>query len=290
MARSVNIDNVTFSQMSLGKDSIVIKYDDSKADQTGEKTSPKNCYPNPIDARICMMTALGCYLSISDAAWSQDDRRTVFRTKNSKNGAASHKYCEKLKHLFKTEMKDVLAEFIRPDHANAHGFPKGSGTEATSGTTCPPPISSVSGRGEWSMGKVLDVYWTFAHAGDQYLGRILAGLDPNSGSFAIIPPHFKDGMGNEIVKKGMNLCFKKVLDTNARVNPNMQGILLRCLASMVHNFSKIMKLIEHEASNPLWQIPVFSDLELRKNLLELVTTEPSNVKCNSKRFWYPSTC
>ena len=95
MARSVNIDNMTFSQMSLGKDSMIIKYDDSKTDQTGEKTSPKNCYPNPFDVRVCLFTALGCYLAISDEAWSYGndrlDRLTVFRSKKAKSGSASHK-------------------------------------------------------------------------------------------------------------------------------------------------------------------------------------------------------
>ena len=41
MARSVNIDGFSFPQMSLGG-SIIIEYHDSKADQIGEKTVPKN--------------------------------------------------------------------------------------------------------------------------------------------------------------------------------------------------------------------------------------------------------
>jgi hypothetical protein len=42
--------------------------------------------------------------------------------------------------------------------------------EVTSGTTCPTPPSSVTRRGEWSLGKVFDIYWLFAEAGDFYLG------------------------------------------------------------------------------------------------------------------------
>ena len=36
MARSVNIDDMTFAQISLGTDSLVVEYCDSKADQKGE--------------------------------------------------------------------------------------------------------------------------------------------------------------------------------------------------------------------------------------------------------------
>ena len=53
----------------------------------------------------------------------------------------------------------------------------------TAGSTCPPPPSSVARCGEWSLGKVLGVYWLFAQAGDQYCGHILAVLDPMSAEF-----------------------------------------------------------------------------------------------------------
>ena len=49
MARSINIDNLRFNCLSIGKDSLVIKYWDTKKDKSGEKTSPKNCYGNPLD-------------------------------------------------------------------------------------------------------------------------------------------------------------------------------------------------------------------------------------------------
>ena len=54
----------------------------------------------------------------------------------------------------------------------------------------PPPIASIANRGDWSLGKVLDVYWQFAEAGDAYLGRCLCGLDPNHSTFSVLPPHW----------------------------------------------------------------------------------------------------
>jgi hypothetical protein len=71
----------------------------------------------------------------------------------------------------------------------------------TSGTTLPPPTSSIAAGGEWSLGQILDSYWHFAEPGDHYLGRCcLAGLDPNSVDFAILPPHFS--VGNSIKSYG----------------------------------------------------------------------------------------
>ena len=95
-------------------------------------------------------------------------------------------------------MQGILEEHIRPGHANSHGIRKGSTVEDTSITTCLLPSSSVSRRGEWSMGKVFDIYWLFSQAGDQYLGRILDGLDPNTPEFVILHPHFKEGIESEI--------------------------------------------------------------------------------------------
>ena len=100
-------------------------------------------------------------------------------------------------------------------------FGKVGGVFATSGTTCPPPVSSVAGRGEWSLGKVLDIYWTFAHAGDQYLGRLLSGLDPNSPDFACIPPNFVAGTENEHINAGMEACFKNIIVRCYLMNPNI---------------------------------------------------------------------
>ena len=94
-------------------------------------------------------------------------------------------------------MRGIVPDYVRPSHAKSHGIRKGAGRYATYGTTCPSPVSR---RGELSMGKVIDVYWSFAHAGDQYLGRLLAGFDPNSASFACYPPHFVVGMENRSVK------------------------------------------------------------------------------------------
>ena len=88
--------------------------------------------------------------------------------------------------------------------------------------------SSVARRGEWSLGKVFDIYWLFAEAGDQYCGRILAGLDPHSSDFEVLPPHFIEGMENKTIKEGMTKSFFYILklqDIEDKVN--IIGLLLR---------------------------------------------------------------
>lgn len=59
MARSASIDCLALHNFRVGIDSIIIKYDDSKADKAGEKLSEKNVYANPLDWIQCPWLALG---------------------------------------------------------------------------------------------------------------------------------------------------------------------------------------------------------------------------------------
>ena len=58
-------------------------------------------------------------------------------------------------------------------HSRAHGARKGSSALATSGTTCPPSLTSVFHRGKWSLGNVKDIYmyWQWAAEGDTSVAR-----------------------------------------------------------------------------------------------------------------------
>ncbi len=58
MARSISINDLTFAQVSLGTDSLVVEYCDSKSDQKGERASPKNGYANPVDYNFCILLLL----------------------------------------------------------------------------------------------------------------------------------------------------------------------------------------------------------------------------------------
>ena len=59
-----------------------------------------------------------------------------------------------------------MESYIRFDRANTHEIRKGGISHACAGTACPPSIVSVALRGEWSMGKVFDIYFKFGEFGD----------------------------------------------------------------------------------------------------------------------------
>jgi hypothetical protein len=126
--------------------------------------------------------------------------------------AASQRYCGQLTELFKSNAANLKA-YIRAEQANSHGIGKGSATAVTSGTTLPPPTSSIAAHGNWSLRQILDIYWHFAEPGDHYLGRCLAGLDPNSADFAVLPPHFTvgDPMEHPRIREAIDLMYGPAL-------------------------------------------------------------------------------
>ena len=208
MARVQNIDNLSFASFSMGTDSIRVKYNQTKKDKTGQKTTSKNCYANPFNMYICLYTALAIYFSVMNTTWVGDENVDfIFIRKGSKKGSASSNYCDYVR-KWASRCKERITLFIRPDHTNAHGIRKGSATEATSSPETSLP--SVFHRGEWSLGVVLDIYWKFAQKGDQLLGRILAGLDPDRSTFDVLPPHFTK-TDDPKIKEAMNLCFGNII-------------------------------------------------------------------------------
>ena len=72
----------------------------------------------------------------------------------------------------------------------SHSARKGSCSFASAGSTVSPPMVSICLRALWSMGPVKERYLHYEKAGDQYLGRVVPGLNCNDSSFAVSPPYF----------------------------------------------------------------------------------------------------
>ena len=120
----------------------------------------------------------------------------------------SQKYCEQILTVVKPHW-DVLMMHMKAINFNPYGLRKGGASHALLGTTCAPSIPSVARRGEWSIGSVLDCYWHFGSVGDQFLGRILAGLDLNREDFDSLPPHWRltNPMMKSEISEEMELTF-----------------------------------------------------------------------------------
>lgn len=275
MARAANIDPLCFHNFSLGTDTIVCKYDDSKADKDGEKLSEKNIYANPFDMKMCFWTAMGVYCCLNSERLATSEK--LFVTTKAKEKSAKSKYQEQLMGILKNK-EQIVANHMRFDRANGYSLRKGSATHATSGTTCPPPIPSIARRGEWSMGAVLDVYWHFAEPGDFFLGRILMGADPNKEDFGTLPPHWTmiDPLSNADVKEAASMCFGNILKNYEGKPEDPTALLLRTLAAIVFNSDAMLDILKKYPSHDFGKIALLHNRDLLSKLKKLVTTDPTD--------------
>jgi len=275
MGRSINVEPLCFHNLTVFADTIKIVYDSNKADQGGDNVTIKHVYANPVKPQICSYLALGIYLCLNALRYEKVE--LIFRKgKEEKKKVASTGYCSQLKELM-TRKASSVKNFIRLAHANAHDWRKGSATYATSGTTCPPSTPSIARRGEWSMGKVLDLYWHFAETGDYYLGRVVAGLDALLSTFKILPPHFviEDPMENIFVCEAMEIMYGPILTTWANTPQDPTALLLRLLASVVYHMKWVNTIAQTRTDHPFNSIPIVSKPRLVEELTKLISTEPS---------------
>ena len=67
----------------------------------------------------------------------------------------------------------------------------GSATHVACATTVPPALASIVSQGDWSLDKILDIYWHYAEVGDSSLvGRCLCWMNPIDSTFSVLPPHW----------------------------------------------------------------------------------------------------
>ena len=157
-------------------------HNSTKTDKEGDKVHNKAVYCNPLDPVVCTGVTLGVWLSLERLQSFADGSEMIFAHQGAKVGAAAHRYCEQLLETMKGS-KDIVQTCIQ--NTSADGLRKGSATHIASATTVPPPIASIASRGNWSLGKVLNVYWQFAEAGDSYLlGRCFVVLIPMTVPFS----------------------------------------------------------------------------------------------------------
>ncbi len=71
----------------------------------------------------------------------------------------------------------------------------------------------------WSMGHIKKWYLQYKKAGDQYLGRVVCGLDVNNASLAMSPPFFNT---DKATIQKTHLLFKKYTVQGDQVTAGMQ--------------------------------------------------------------------
>jgi hypothetical protein len=118
---------------------------------------------------------------------------------------------------------------------------------------------------------VLDVYWHFAKTGDEYLGRVLVGLDPNDVSFGSLPPHWTlvNPMEDKNIAKAMTVMYGGVLKKFKDLPQDPKAMLLRCLACVVFNADKLLDVMVATPGHDFSKLAILHDRPLLEELKNL---------------------
>lgn len=268
MARSISIESLGFRNLRKGNNLIQCRHDETKSEKSGDKVSIKNLFVNPENPSIYLFLSFSIYIAMESVSLSQTD--FLFIKHRSKLGAGAKIFKDFLEKITQKYEDEVMCH-IRPERSGYHGVKKGSSTYATTGAISPPSLISIYLRGEWSIGKVFDIYFKFGEFGDAYLGRILSGLDPNSPYFDILPPHFTVGLENQSIKKAVEVMYGHVILNH----PSSAPILKLCLESIVYHSKFMKKIIRNDPGHSLSNLCIFSDDKTLEEFKELVTTKPN---------------
>jgi hypothetical protein len=223
MCRASNTDGIRLAHLEWHDDCLQIFFGLQKNDQDGTRNmDPRHCYANPFNPEISIVLSLGIYFLCFGVPKNMSAR--LFEGKQQ-----YQRFIKALKKVMAT-CPEIKAEMERcgltVEDIAAHSTRKGGRSYCAGGSTNGPAFVTIMLRGGWSLEGIDKRYVRYERAGDQYVGRILAGLNVNSVEFAFLPPFFST-VDNQIEAAIAN-CFPG--------SPvEMRTILRFCLASVVHH-------------------------------------------------------
>jgi hypothetical protein len=240
MCRSVSTASICFAHMHQVDDSVGILFPMHKGDQGGDRGNDyRHVYANPLSPQICAFVALGLYLLSYPGLGTENEK--LFP-----GGSQETRFYGTLKRLLSKEsiVKDLQTMGYVNESLGTHSIRKGAGTFCTSGSTSGPGIVQVSLRMGWLLGGVSDRYLRFERAGDQHVGRVVAGLPQDSPDFALLPPHLlrADAWTDSVLHEAFPTLTKI-----ERLKP----VLYLCLASVCHHYEFLNQHLhaKHQARN-----------------------------------------
>ena len=241
VCRHDNIKSMAFHMFNITSDSIRTEFDRTKTSTSDSRmassaSNPKHVFANIVEPEMCPFLSMGFWLALMrdhDAAPATEKTQVFPRSK------AAHQ-------VFERDLALVLADpsltvalaglGITASHRiSSHSTRKGAATTLASADCNGGYLVAICRRGDWAITTVLDAYLKCTVGGDQTLGRILAGLNPNSAEFDVLPPHFLAG-NEDLVKRALDLVFGCADGAIHKLEEGrFQPIVQRLLASVVYH-------------------------------------------------------
>ena len=261
MSRSDNIVHAHLFHIAWEDDCLAFRFAKSKTDQTGRNSDQVwHVYATPDKPATCPVLALATYVFANPGLTNVDNFTETDEDGNPSGrlfpgGEQYHRFMDCLHRVIKTNCDEFLELGIRPGDLGSHSARKGACSFASAGSTVSPPMVSICLRAMWSMGSVKERYLQFEKAGDQYLGRVVSGLDVNDVSFAVSPPYFEcDGD----VKENIFTLIKDFTVGGHGIRGEIFQMLYFCFASLCYHFDFLVQVLPQR--NKLQASPFFTHI------------------------------
>ena len=269
--RSVNVAKVLLSHMGVEGDAITISFARTKSDLAGDIRHLKHVYCNPHCPQKCSVLALAVLLMSTATNRGSNGAEPASRLFQGKTQA--HRFNEQLSKAVAALGDELrLLGFLEEGEIiSTHSVRKGMGTMLAS-KPGGPGIITICLRLSWALGQVMSAYLKLEAGGDCFVGRVAACLDLSSADFAVLPPHFDDPNGQDVVAAGAE-CFGDVWSSN----PDLRGLLVRLLASVVYHQEYLTTHFGGGNSAMVQGLALFQDKDRLGRLKLAVTTEPGHL-------------
>ena len=270
MARSESVVYANFFHVTWEDDCLVFRFPKSKTDQTGRNRDQLwHVYATPNNPATCPVLALAMYIFANpgltqrnfkdDSANSQDREDGDNTGRLFPGGDQYGRFMDCLRRIVKNNPEVFVKLGISPGNLGSHSARKGACSLASAGTTVSPPMVSICLQAMWSMGSVKERYLQYEKAGDQYLGRVVSGLDVNDVSFAVSPPYFKnDGNGDDVREKVFELLKDYMVGGHSNISGAVFQLLYHCFASLCYHYDFLVGILPKR--NKLQASPFFTNL------------------------------
>jgi hypothetical protein len=263
MARSESIVTANFFHITWEDDSLVFRFAKSKTDQTGRNTNQVwHVYATPDKPATCPVLALATYVfsnpgltNICGESFNMDD--DVGSSRLFPGGDQYGRFMACLHRVIENNLEEFLLLGIKPGDLGSHSARKGASSFASAGSTVSPPMVSICLRAMWSMGPVKERYLQYEKAGDQYLGRVVSGLDVNDVSFAVSPPYFESGIADD-VSENINNLLKAFTVGGGNLSGEIFQVLYFCFASLCYHFDYLVGITPRRSK--LQASPFFTNI------------------------------
>ncbi len=247
MCRSNNAEVIALNHLQWRDDHLLVYFRKQKNDQDGQRSKDPRCvYANPVKPEVCSILALGMYFLLYPPVEGQ---MALFPGKDQ-----SQRFGKSLKRILKSEglIDEITALGYDPKNFGTQSLRKGSATYAASGTTDAPSQMSINLRAGWSMTRIEKTYFRYERAGDQYVGRTVAGLPIQAAEFSILPPQWSASAAAQL-EDVMACCFP-------RLPSQFSALFQNTLASVVHHVDWLRDNLP--AKHPLFATRLFSSFDV----------------------------